>query len=118
MISRMIATAVIWIATISATITLLTSPTGAISHSEGAVAFGIVLVLASVAAISTVSVWFGAREPHSRPARNIPVAKAKRLQRDRIERLIDSLDDDDIYELQARLLAEREEETRQGGSNP
>lgn len=104
MTGRMIATAVIWIATIAAVITLLTSPTGAIAEADGATAFGIVLVLAIAAALSTLPIWLSAREPRPQ-ARAIPVAKAKRHQQDRIERLVEALDDDDIYELEALLLA-------------
>jgi hypothetical protein len=109
MIGRMIATGVIWIATISAIITLLTSPTGAIAHADGAVAFGIVLVLAIAAATSTLPIWLSARES-GQQVREIPVAKAKRVHEDRVARLVDSLSDDEIYRLEALLLA-RDDDT-------
>ena len=73
------------------------------------VVFAIILVLTIGVTISTRAIW----QSESAPEREMPVAKAKRVQRDRIERLIDALDDDDLYELQARLLAERNDESRQ-----
>lgn len=42
-------------------------------------------------------------------------AKAKRVQQNRITRLVDSLDDDDIYELEALLLAREHEGSYHNG---
>ncbi len=104
---RVIATVVIWIAFSIISSTLFTSVTGAIANADGVVVFGIFLVLAFAAMISTIAVWFGGRGSQD----EIPVSKQKRLERTRVDRLISQLSDDEIYELEARLLAEREQES-------
>lgn len=108
-----LATMVIWIVFASLVGGLLTASTGAIANADGIYLFSIVLVLAVAAGISTVMIWASAitetrrDQAASHLARGLPLAKAKNrdTQADRIERLIATLNDQDIYELEARLLA-------------
>jgi hypothetical protein len=113
--SRFFATLVIWIGFTIITATIGTSATGPFATDSGAAVFGVVLVLALSAMISTLAVWLGRGGAVQEDSSH--VAKAKRQSRDRIERLVASLDDDDVYELEALLLAAREDKTeRQGRS--
>jgi hypothetical protein len=104
------ATAAIWITFAILVGSLLTTPTGAIAHAGDAAIFGITLALALAAAISTIVIWATVLMDQRRNieaahmAQGLPINKAKRQHADRIERLIASLDDEDIYELEARLL--------------
>jgi hypothetical protein len=111
---RFVATLVIWIGFTIMTATIGTSGTGPFANDSGAAVFGVILVLALTAMISTLAVWLGrgssVQEESSR------VAKAKRQSRDRIEHLVESLDDDDVYELEALLLAREDKTERQGRS--
>lgn len=102
---RAMATLVIWIGFTTITAIVLTSATGPLAHSNGAALFGIVLVLAITALCSTLAVWLGGREGTSQAQEIARSAKAKRTGRDRIERLVEALDDDEVYELEALLLS-------------
>lgn len=62
----------------------------------------LVLFLSIAAAISTVGVWMGAQ---SHPGDDSLHSKGKRVPSRRVERLIAELDDDEIYDLEALLLA-------------
>jgi hypothetical protein len=95
---------VVWIGFTIITSTMLTSVTGPLANANGAVVFGIVLVLAFTALISTLAVWVGGRPDHEAEL-DTRAAKAKRTNRNRVERLIESLDDDEIYDLEALLLS-------------
>jgi hypothetical protein len=105
--TRLFATLVIWIAFAAMVSTLMTSVTGAIAKAGGAELFGIILVLAATALISTLAIWVGGdRSSGGTSASAASRSKTKRVGRgDRIERLVDQLDDEDIYELEAMLLA-------------
>lgn len=107
--ARMVATVIIWLAFSVTTAVLLTTPTGAIADADGPTVFGIVLVMALAALMMTASVWVALRgkegELQSR-------SKAKRSGGSRIERLVEALDDDEIYDLEALLLA-RDEQARE-----
>jgi hypothetical protein len=101
------ATLIIWVMFTILVGVVLTSATSAVVMAGSGVAVVMVtLVLAMAAVISTVAVWFGGREQvESRPH----LTKSKRSQRERIARLVDSLDDDDIYELETLLLGRDEQ---------
>jgi hypothetical protein len=105
---RLVATLCIWIGFTIMMATIGTSATGPFAHDSGAAVFGVILVLALTAMISTLAVWLGRGESVQEESSRI--AKAKHQSRDRIERLVESLDDDDVYELEA-LLLDREEKT-------
>jgi len=108
--ARIVATLLIWSCFTAITIALLTSVTGAITRASGVELFGIVLVIALAAAISTAAVWTGT--PGYTGGADRALAKAKRRRPRRAEDLLDSLDDEEIYELEALLLA-REDQARQ-----
>lgn len=106
--SRLIATTVIWIAFAIMTSTLLTSVTGAVAKAGDAALFGIVLVLTIGAITGTLAIWTtggSSANATQTAAAHAELAKRKRANRERIERLIDGMDDDDIYDLEALLLA-------------
>ncbi|NDJ79375.1 MAG: hypothetical protein GYB65_24255 [Chloroflexi bacterium] len=107
---RVLTTIVIWSAFAFMTVMALTMPTGAVANADGDTILSITAILAAAASISTTAIWVSGRE--ERPSgRAQSFAKAKRRDRNRAERLIEKLDDDDIYDLEALLLA-REDEAR------
>ena len=65
----------------------------------------LVIVIALIVAVkeSTEAIWTGTR------SESPDAAKAKRDRRARMSRLIESLDDEEIYDLEALLLREEEE---------
>jgi hypothetical protein len=110
---RLVVTIIIWIAFAALTESALTSPTGAIVNASEGALFGIIVVLALAAIISTTAMWLGgpratiAQQEH---ATHLARGKSKRavrnrLGQDRLARLIDELDDEDVYDLEALLLA-------------
>jgi len=99
---RLMATLIIWLAFTITLAVILTTPTGAVANADGPTVFGIVLVLALVALMSTVSVWVASRD---KGADLQSRAKAKRSGGSRVEQLVEALDDDEIYDLEALLLA-------------
>jgi hypothetical protein len=101
---RAIATGLIWIAFAGISVSILTSPTSVVAGSPAA-AFGVVLVFAIAAVISTAAMWTAGQDQPSEAR----LAKAKRVQRSRVDRLIEELDDDEIYELEARLLSREQD---------
>jgi hypothetical protein len=105
--TRIWATIAIWIIFASLAAIILTSTTGVIANSGpdtvGVIMFG----LAAAVAVTSVSIWFGGQ----RQSEDV-LSKAKRVHHTRVDRLIESLDDDEIYELEARLLAAREDVQR------
>lgn len=67
----------------------------------------LVIILGMLVAVtqSTQAVWSGEQKTPSREDERRAAGKAKRQERSRIERLIQDLDDDEIYDLEAMLLA-------------
>lgn len=92
---RLTATAVVWI--IMATVLTL------LQHTNDLV--WIALILAAAAAISTAAVWSGPN--HTISTQQIESAKHKRNSR--MTRLVDALDEDQMYELEELLAARRDE---------
>ena len=114
---RLIATIVIWVMFTGITIAMLTSSTGVFERNTGDLV-PVMAILAAAATLSTISVWAGpemlARTPHTSAD---SLTKRKREQRERMSRLVQDLNDDDVYELEALLLAREdaaEQRTRQG----
>ena len=111
--TRLAATLIIWIAYAAVIGSTLTSATGAIRNANGATIFGIVAVLSVAAVISTLAIWVGgarASGAHNQTETHLARGKNKRLRQerlgqDRIARLTDAMDDEDIYDLEALLLA-------------
>jgi hypothetical protein len=108
---RLIATLTIWVVFAAVMGVALSSPTGPLNNANGGEITGIVAIMAAAATISTIAVWAAARHDNVSQSRSIPVArgKPKRVEQDRVERLIESLDDDEIYDLEALLLSRRED---------
>jgi hypothetical protein len=108
---RLIATLTIWIVFATVMGVTLSSPTGPLNNANGGEITGIVAIMAAAATISTVVIWYGAKREESREssAAHIARGKIKRIERDRVGRLIESLDDNEIYDLEALLLARHEE---------
>jgi len=116
---RILATTIIWVALLILLFGLLTTPVGAIANANSAAILGIVIVLGLMAAMMTVVVWQGGIVPHRSDADNRAWrGKRKRLQGDRVARLLDELSDEEIYDLEALLLHEaragRESAARRG----
>jgi hypothetical protein len=118
-IVRLVSTLTIWVVFATVMGVTLSSPTGPLNNADGGQITGIVAIMAAAATISTIAVWTAARQDSAPSSRAIPVArgKAKRVERDRVERLIDSLDDDEIYDLEALLLSRREDSGAQERSS-
>jgi hypothetical protein len=108
---RLIATLTIWVVFASVMGVALSTPTGPLNNANGGELTGIIAIMAAAATISTIAVWAAARQDSASRSREIPVArgKIKRVERDRVSRLVDSLDDDEIYDLEALLLSRHEE---------
>jgi len=116
---RIVATTIIWVALVILLGGLLTTPVGAIADANSATILGIVIVLCVMAAMITAVVWQGGVVPRRADAADRALrGKRKRLQGDRVARLLDELSDEEVYELEALLLhearAERESAARRG----
>lgn len=103
---RLIATGIIWTAftLIMGFIVAMVSTTGMLTDIKGTIIFTIVLVVAVSATLSTRAVWHA-----SGAESDEQTFKLKRSDPRRIERLIEKLDDDDIYDLETLLLARERE---------
>jgi hypothetical protein len=93
---KLIAITIIWIAFT----VVLTSSTSPVSNVEGDVVIWITMVLAAAAGGSTIAVT-QARDTSEQPERS--AEKSKRT-RTRVGQFMDSLSDDEIAELRARLM--------------
>jgi hypothetical protein len=108
MIGRVITTLGIWLALMGVLMALLL---GNVEHLNYGAVFGAIAVMTAAATLSTSVIWRGAHED-SHQQDLVHLAKAKRVERNRVERLVESLDDDEIYQLEKLLLA-RDEDSRQ-----
>lgn len=103
---RLLATGVIWVALMVMLGLLFVFGTGPTSTLYGDAVFGIVLVTSVAAAASTYAVWESAYPASADQADAGSAAqKAKRLDRSRLQRLIETMDDDEIIELETLLTA-------------
>ncbi len=115
-LARLFATVIIWIGFLGLTGAALTSPTGAIANANSAAIVGMMAVTAAAALAVTYAVWhsgFQGNRERDDMARARARLKQKRRGR-RVEDLIDSLDDDEVYELEALLLAQHGDQERRG----
>jgi hypothetical protein len=104
---RILATTIIWVALLILLGGLLTTPVGAIANANSATILGVVVVLGVMAAMITAVVWQGGITPRRADADDRALGgKRKRLQGDRVARLLDELSDEEVYELEALLLHE------------
>jgi hypothetical protein len=104
--TRLLATIVIWGAfTIVVGImgSILIAVHGHIDWTSGAALFMLAWLLMKLVRISTQTVW--GVDPEAKEDEPTRSAKAKRIGSRRVERLIESLDDDEIYDLETLLLS-------------
>ncbi len=108
--SRLGATLIIWSAlTVMFGIigAILVTTNAEIDFWGGVFLLILIATLTEAAAKGTKAVWRAAPGQDADDSARA-LAKAKRTRLDRLERLVDSLDDDEIYDLEALLLAEHE----------
>lgn len=114
---RLIATVSIWGAFAAVAGVALTGVTGPVSNMNGGEIVALMAVLMTGVIAITYAVWHSGfsvgRAENNASLRSIPSrSKSKRMHEDRVGRLIDDLDDDEIYELETLLLA-RDREARE-----
>ena len=117
-VMRLIATTIIWGVFAAIAGVILTGPTGPSAAMNGGELVALMTIFMIGVIAVTYAVWhngfnLGRAEPHNTAA-DRPRSKYKRTHDDRVGRLIDDLDDDEIYELEALLLA-RDREAREQG---
>lgn len=115
-IMRMIATTIIWGAFISVVGVTLSMSTGPVSRMNGGEIVGMVAVLMIGVVSMTYAIWHngfqrGQFDTDREYERRSKPKRTTSGYQNRVSRLIDSLDDDDIYELEA-LLLDRERDSR------
>lgn len=109
MAGRILATAIIWIAITIILATSLTSAVGPMSNVNSGAVFGITLVLAITAGISTLAIWMSGEHNQKQDE---AYSKTKRTHPNRVRRLVESLSDDEIYELESMLLNQQQPDDR------
>lgn len=107
---RLITTLIIWLVFAISLTMMVTLPSSGIFQASEVIVVTFILSLAVVAAISTLGVWGVLGHADDDAARR---GKGKRSLASRVERLVDDLDDDEVYELEA-LLLNREDDARHG----
>jgi hypothetical protein len=110
MTARLIATIAIWLGFVTIMIAMLDMTSTRFQSGMDFSVIAITLILSGTVALSTFGIWIGARTPSEASA---ALAKSKRVHRTRVDRLIETLDDDEIYELEARLLAREQDQRRE-----
>lgn len=113
--TRLLATLIIWGActVIVSGILVALATASTVEWWVGILVFILLLTLIIMVNESTQTIW-----KYGRPdSAAMPSAKAKRLTRDRIERLVETLDDDEVYELEELLLARGQDEAAQNTQN-
>jgi hypothetical protein len=111
--TRLLATLIIWGAfTVIIGIIggLLTASHATLDGVDTIVLLIIILSLMALVGSSTQAVWT-AKTGSADDDEAVRLAKAKRTGSRRVERLIEQLDDDEIYDLEALLLSQREDNT-------
>lgn len=116
--TRLLGTLIIWIGFAATVSVVFTTATGPMSHASEASLIVITGIFALMAMISTLAVWFGGGQVGSAAYRDAGAhRKTKRRGSERIRHLIESLDDDEIYDLEAHLLA-RDHSAAGGNGGP
>lgn len=105
MVGRVLISLVIWIGVLSLIAASFTAVTGPITRANPGELLGMAAVLIIGAALGTAALWTGAGSQEETDEQR---GKSKRVRPSRVERLIDDLDDDEVYELEALLLARDE----------
>lgn len=111
---RLYATLVIWIAFATMTGVLFTSVTSVLADASSGIVLAVLITLALASMISTFAVWGGFEEESGPAAHDSGVGKIKRAStgeharrnhQSRVTRLLDTLDEDEIDELELLLHA-------------
>ncbi|HEX3053572.1 MAG TPA: hypothetical protein VHP83_23130 [Aggregatilineaceae bacterium] len=102
MTSRWLATGMVWFLVSIILAIVLTSSTGPAASSSGT-AIALTVILAGAAVMATSSIW---GQYEQRLGEKTSFSKGKRVEQNRVQRLIQDLSDDEIYELEATLLAQ------------
>lgn len=102
---RLIATIIIWSAFITVAGVSLSAVTGPVANMNGGEIIGLMAVLMTGAIAMTYAVWHSGfqRAEDTQSARE-RLSKPKRAGRTRVERLIEDLEDEEIYRLEELLL--------------
>ena len=74
--------------------------------------FIIVLALFEAVKTSTQAIWSRVGRTAEPPRESLPLAKSKRTMQNRVDRLLDELNETELYDLEARLLARQDDELR------
>ncbi|MBN1680245.1 MAG: hypothetical protein JW966_08125 [Anaerolineae bacterium] len=113
-LARLGATMTIWIAFAAVTATLIQERTGYGGSRISEATLLLVTALIAYAAVKgTQAVWQQESEPIRRQL-PLNMAKAKHGNHDRVARLVEALEEDELYDLEALLLA-RENDTQRFG---
>lgn len=113
-IVRIMATTIIWGVFLAVVGVSLTGVTGPISQMNGGEVVALITVLMAGAVAMTYAIWHSGFHSGQGDDYAGRLAKSKRARPDRISRLIDDLEDEEIYELEALLLdRERSERMQQ-----
>ncbi len=102
MTSRWLATGIVWFLVCTILAIVLTSSTGPAANSSGT-AIALTVILAGAAVLATSSIW---GQDEQQLGEKMSFSKGKRVESGRVQRLIQDLSDDEIYELEATLLAQ------------
>ena len=97
-VTKLAATFIIW----TAFTIIMTTGNSPLAQATGGSAVMMTVVLAIAAGASSIAIWQGGEKSNSK---HVAVDKAKRT-RTRVGRFVDTLSDDEIAELRARLTAE------------
>lgn len=104
-IYRVYATLIIWVTFGVMTLALFTIPSSVFNNASAGVLLGVLIVLAIAATTGTMAAWDALDGSSSTEVHSVSSsAKEKRSLQNRMTRLVDDLDDDEIYELEALLL--------------
>ena len=113
---RLIVTVVIWIMFAVVMGSLLWAPAGLVARMADEFVLGIVIALSAAVAVPTVAMWRSSGDTRAVPsslADDRQARKAKRDQANRLQGLIEQLDEDEIVELETLLQAREDEAYRQ-----
>ena len=107
--ARVIATTFIWGAFAGMMIAILVSSTGPMVHASGFTVMMVTGMLTAAASVGTYAVWNSGQAPDG-SGYGATVNKAKRIRPTRMSDLIQTLNDDEVYELEELLLSHENEE--------
>lgn len=114
-ITRLLATLVVWVGFVGI-IGIIVAGVSGTEHIDligELILFVIVLAVIEAVKSSTQAIWSQPQPSETKAQDSLPLAKAKRSSSSRVARLLDDLDENEIYTLESWLL-DRAEESRPG----